>query len=192
VSKLSKIYHIGKVKSEVVSNSREAEIRNDFDELKKLAIRMDLFTPSVLFFVLHGLHIYLLHAMGYLALWHYSHTWLGILASIACLATAQAQAGWTQHDYGHSSVFKRPSIIHRVHALFVGLIKGASPEWWCHMHNQHHAKPNVIDKDPDTRTDPLFVFGDTQPIYVSHLSHLGWENRKSKQKKNRKFGIMVL
>ena len=35
------------------------------------------------------------------------------------------------------------------------------------MHFQHHSKPNVIDKDPDTRIEPLFLLGDTIPIRVS-------------------------
>lgn len=34
------------------------------------------------------------------------------------------------------------------------------------MHFQHHSKPNVIDKDPDTRIEPLFLLGDTIPIRV--------------------------
>ena len=34
------------------------------------------------------------------------------------------------------------------------------------MHFQHHSKPNVIDKDPDTRIDILFLLGDTIPIRV--------------------------
>jgi hypothetical protein len=34
------------------------------------------------------------------------------------------------------------------------------------MHFQHHAKPNVIDKDPDTRLEPAFVVGDKIPIRV--------------------------
>lgn len=34
------------------------------------------------------------------------------------------------------------------------------------MHYQHHAKPNVIDKDPDTRIDTLFLLGNTIPIRV--------------------------
>ena len=34
------------------------------------------------------------------------------------------------------------------------------------MHFQHHSKPNIIDKDPDTRIEPLFLLGDTIPIRV--------------------------
>ena len=166
VHKQSKLYHIGKLKTDFVSSSKEAEIKKDFYELKQLAIKMDLFTPSYCFFLLHGLHIILLHIMGYVILWNYSNTWMGILISFACLVTAQGQAGWTQHDYGHSSLFAKPKMNRRLQGLFLGIIKGGSPEWWSHMHNQHHAKPNVIDKDPDVRMDPLFALGDTQPVYV--------------------------
>ncbi|CAF5148915.1 unnamed protein product, partial [Rotaria magnacalcarata] len=35
--------------------------------------------------------------------------------------------------------------------------------WWNNMHFQHHSKPNVIDKDPDTRIEPVFVLGDKIP-----------------------------
>lgn len=31
------------------------------------------------------------------------------------------------------------------------------------MHNQHHSKPNVINKDPDVRLDPFFAVGETIP-----------------------------
>jgi fatty acid desaturase len=34
------------------------------------------------------------------------------------------------------------------------------------MHFQHHSKPNIIDKDPDTRIETVFLLGDTIPIRV--------------------------
>jgi fatty acid desaturase len=34
------------------------------------------------------------------------------------------------------------------------------------MHFQHHSKPNIIDKDPDTRIEPVFVLGNQIPIRV--------------------------
>ena len=40
------------------------------------------------------------------------------------------------------------------------------------MHFQHHSKPNVIDKDPDTRIEPLFLLGDTIPIRVCFFLYL--------------------
>ncbi len=98
----------------------------------------------------------------------------------------QAQSGWVQHDFGHLSVFKKASWNHTLHQVFLGVTKvcensfffsfednhslfvqGASADWWNHMHFQHHSKPNVIDKDPDTRIELLFLLGDTIPIRVS-------------------------
>jgi len=37
------------------------------------------------------------------------------------------------------------------------------------MHFQHHSKPNIIDKDPDTRVEPVFVLGDKIPIRVMKI-----------------------
>jgi fatty acid desaturase len=56
----------------------------------------------------------------------------------------KAQSDWTQHDYGHLSVFKSSKLNHYMHLFFMGFIKGASSQWWNHLHNQHHAKPNVV------------------------------------------------
>jgi fatty acid desaturase len=63
-----------------------------------------------------------------------------------------------------------------IHLFFIGLIKGASSSWWIHLHNQHHAKPNVIDKDPDVRIEPVFVLGNVTPLKVAE------KNAKKKQK----------
>jgi fatty acid desaturase len=55
--------------------------------------------------------------------------------------------------------------------IFISLIKGASGEWWRFMHNQHHAKPNVIGKDPDVNVDPVFLVGDILPIRVLYYMY---------------------
>lgn len=46
------------------------------------------------------------------------------------------------------------------------MCQGASTDWWNNMHFQHHSKPNIVDKDPDTRIEPLFLLGDTIPVRV--------------------------
>lgn len=78
----------------------------------------------------------------------------------------KGQTNWAQHDYGHSSFAKTPKVNYYIHLAFIGLIKGASASWWTHLHNQHHAKPNVINKDPDVRIDPVFVLGTKAPMKV--------------------------
>ncbi|GFS13809.1 fatty acid desaturase 2 [Elysia marginata] len=76
----------------------------------------------------------------------------------------QAQYGWTQHDFGHHSVFKDAWTSHLFHHIVVGFLKGASSTWWNFRHFQHHAKPNRIKKDPDIDIAYLFLIGDTVPV----------------------------
>ncbi|XP_046342718.1 fatty acid desaturase 2-like isoform X2 [Haliotis rufescens] len=75
-----------------------------------------------------------------------------------------AQAGWTQHDYGHLSVFKSNKLNHWAHNFVIGFIKGASSHWWNFRHNQHHCKPNILKKDPDIEINYLFLLGDYLPV----------------------------
>ena len=159
VEKYSKLYHIGKLADENYSNlvtvslkqkidmeklKKQSEIRNDFKELRKLVFEMGLSKPSNLFYILQGLHIVLLHITGYFILLNYGGRIIPTLCALICHVIAQAQADWTQHDYGHSSFFEKSKFNRYLHLFFMGFIKGASAEWWSHMHNQHHAKPNIV------------------------------------------------
>lgn len=81
------------------------------------------------------------------------------------MAVGQVQAGWLQHDFGHLSVFDE-TVKDKLwntnkfwHYLTISFMKGASSSWWRFRHNQHHAKPNIIGKDPDLKNEPLFIFG---------------------------------
>lgn len=105
--------------------------------------------------------------LGYYILLNYgSNCFAAVLLALACNVIAEAQAGWAQHDYGHSSMLKKPKHNNYAHLFFMGFIKGASADWWTYMHNMHHAKPNVIDKDPDVRLEPFFVVGNVEPKRV--------------------------
>lgn len=48
--------------------------------------------------------------------------------------------------------------------------KGASGNWWNHRHFQHHAKPNIFNKDPDVNMLKVFVLGNTQPVEVNYFN----------------------
>ncbi|XP_048401276.1 acyl-CoA Delta-4 desaturase isoform X3 [Stegostoma tigrinum] len=76
----------------------------------------------------------------------------------------KAQSGWLQHDFGHLSVFRSSKWNHLLHKFLIGHMKGASGNWWNHRHFQHHAKPNIFNKDPDVNMLKVFVLGDTQPV----------------------------
>ncbi|XP_069755362.1 acyl-CoA 6-desaturase isoform X3 [Narcine bancroftii] len=76
----------------------------------------------------------------------------------------KAQSGWLQHDFGHLSVFRKTKWNHLLHKFIIGHMKGASGNWWNHRHFQHHAKPNIFNKDPDVNMLKMFVLGNTQPV----------------------------
>jgi fatty acid desaturase 2 (delta-6 desaturase) len=149
------------------TKTNEVELQKDFEQLRILANKMGLFRPSVTFFLLAIGHIILLEVLAYCTLWYYGDGWLPWLFALACYVTVQAQAGWTQHDFGHLSVFSNTKLNHLLHQFSMGLTKGAAADWWNHLHYQHHAKPNVIDQDPDVRLEKVFVIGENMPKIVA-------------------------
>lgn len=184
VDKYSKLYLIGKVKpTDEIEDKierekilKEDEIRKDFVNVKQAAVKMGLFEPSYTFFFLHGLQIVLSQIAGYYILLKYGCSFVPLMFALFFHVIAQGQTNWTQHDYGHSSFAKKPKVNKLIHLFFIGLIKGASSGWWIHLHNQHHAKPNVIGKDPDVRIDPVFVLGQKAPVKTAE------KNANKKQK----------
>uniref|UniRef100_A0A8B9RK64 Cytochrome b5 heme-binding domain-containing protein n=1 Tax=Astyanax mexicanus TaxID=7994 RepID=A0A8B9RK64_ASTMX len=117
-----------------------------------------------LFFMMHLGHILVLEAISLALLWHFGNGWITTILCILLLATAQSQAGWLQHDFGHLSVFKRSGWDHVAHKFVIGHLKGASANWWNHRHFQHHAKPNVVLKDPDINMLKILVLGNVLPV----------------------------
>jgi fatty acid desaturase len=112
---------------------------------------------------LHALHVFLFHIIGYYILWNHGDNLFAVLIAVLCHTISQAQSAWAQHDYGHSSLLAKPKYNRYIQMIFLGVIKGASADWWNYMHNQHHAKPNVLNIDPDVRLSPYFVLGETDP-----------------------------
>lgn len=128
-------------------------MRKEFEE-------QGLFEASWTFFFGMLAHIFLLEAAAYYSIKVLGNSWPVYLLAVALLATAQAQAGWLQHDYGHLSVFKKSKWNHWMHYIVICHIKGASRAWWNWRHFEHHAKPNVVRKDPDITFPNLFLLGD--------------------------------
>ena len=163
VKKYMKAIHRG----HVASNEKDEEIKQDFDKLRETAKQMGLFTPSVFFFITNLLHLVAMETAAYFVMSYFGTTWLPFMTSVFLNAAVQAQAGWSQHDYGHLSVFKSSWMNHLAHYFTMNFTKGASRSWWNHLHYQHHAKPNVLHKDPDVRLDALFVLGEEMPKRVA-------------------------
>jgi fatty acid desaturase 2 (delta-6 desaturase) len=138
-------------------------LKDDFEKLRQKAISKNLFRSSPFFFILTCLHILAFEFASYFVIFRYGTGWIPYLTALVLYVIAEVQCGWVQHDFGHLSVFKKSSWNHLLHQFYIGLTKGASADWWNHMHFQHHAKPNVIDKDPDTRVEAVFVLGSNLP-----------------------------
>lgn len=158
------------------------EIKTDFENLRQTTHKMGLYQPSLWFYLLNVGHLIVLEALAYFILSYFGNGWLPWLASLMCYSTVQAQAGWTQHDFGHLSVFKSSFWNHAFHQYTMCFTKGAAADWWNHLHYQHHAKPNVLDKDPDVRLEKIFVLGDQMAKTVAQSKKGGsmpynWQHR---------------
>ncbi|XP_077997443.1 acyl-CoA 6-desaturase-like [Glandiceps talaboti] len=164
VSKYMKPIRVGRL---APNETKQQEIEKDFRDLREVAEKMNLFTPSYFFYHLHIVIVVLFDIFGYLFLQYFGVNWLTFIATALILGSGMGQSGWLQHDFGHLSVYKSNKLNNFVHHLLMGPLKGASSSWWKHMHYQHHAKPNVMDKDPDVRVEKVFVVGDKMPKKVA-------------------------
>ncbi|XP_062849494.1 acyl-CoA 6-desaturase [Trichomycterus rosablanca] len=159
--------------------NKNAALVEDFRAMRKQLEEQGLFRTNPLFFILHLGHILLLEALSLALLWNFGNGWIITILCCVILATAQSQAGWLQHDFGHLSVFKNSTLDHLVHKFVIGHLKGASANWWNHRHFQHHAKPNVVRKDPDINMLKLLVLGNVQPVEygVKKLKHMPYNHQ---------------
>nr|QBA19080.1 fatty acid desaturase 2b [Trachinotus ovatus] len=181
VQKFLKPLQIGELAATEPSQDRNknAAIIQDFHTLRAQAESEGLFRARPLFFCLHLGHIMLLDILAWLMIWHWGTNWILTLLCVVMLTTAQAQAGWLQHDFGHLSVFKKSRLNHLLHKFIIGHLKGASGNWWNHRHFQHHAKPNVFRKDPDINMLDMFVLGSTQPVEygIKKIKHMPYHHQ---------------
>ena len=85
---------------------RDTELEKDFRALRAKLEQAGLFKANPWFYLLMLAHVIALELAGWAVLKHLGTTWMPYLLAVALLVTAQAQAGWLQHDLGHLSVFK--------------------------------------------------------------------------------------
>lgn len=127
-----------------------------FRKLREDLVEEGFFKPNYFFYIAHLVSIFL---MEYLAVQCFSYTGSWLLTA-TLLATAQQQAGWLQHDFGHASVFRSSNANQWAHYIIIGFMKGASSWWWKSKHTRHHAKTNVVTRDPDMHVEPFFSFSE--------------------------------
>ncbi|XP_038071960.1 acyl-CoA 6-desaturase-like isoform X2 [Patiria miniata] len=163
MSKVQKYLKGLKVIGKAEQREERREIEEDLKNLRSTAQKMGLFEANYFFYFLMLVQVVFCDLFAYINMLYFGAGWGTFVAAALLTATAQVQAGWFQHDLGHLSVSKSRTVNRALHALLMGVSKGASGNWWNHMHYQHHAKPNVMYKDPDVRLEALFVVGENMP-----------------------------
>ena len=88
-SRLNKLNFLKESSNESSYILKQAEMKKDFEDLRKLADKMDLFKPSYFFFVFNALQITFFHVLGYYIFWNYGYGPLSFIFASISLIVAQ-------------------------------------------------------------------------------------------------------
>ncbi len=89
-----------------------------------------------------------------------TNPWI-LIADAVFMGFASTQVALLAHDVGHRQGYRGRRTNRIARALFGNVFLAVSHSWWNDKHNQHHATPNHIDKDPDVQI-PMLVFSSEQ------------------------------
>ncbi|WP_244296450.1 fatty acid desaturase family protein [Paenarthrobacter nitroguajacolicus] len=95
-------------------------------------------------------------------------TWLQLVVA-AALGVVFTQFALVGHEAAHLQVFKTRSANEWVARLIATLLVGMSYAYWTDKHSRHHARPNVVNKDPDIAPGAV-VFHNQVPTNRGRLS----------------------
>uniref|UniRef100_A0A8C2F3J5 Fatty acid desaturase 2 n=1 Tax=Cyprinus carpio TaxID=7962 RepID=A0A8C2F3J5_CYPCA len=125
VRKYMKPLLIGELEASEPSQDRQknAALVEDFRALRERLEAEGCFKTQPLFFLLHLGHILLLEVIALMLVWYFGTGWINTAIVAVLMATAQSQAGWLQHDFGHLSVCKSSRWNHLVHKFVIGHLK---------------------------------------------------------------------
>jgi fatty acid desaturase len=126
----------------------------DYGELKLRIKQQGLLEPQVLYYHLKTFVALLLVSIA-VFITVIAPAWPILLADAVLLGFASTQVALLAHDVGHWQGFRgvRSNAIARF--IFGNVLLGVSYSWWNIKHNQHHATPNHVDKDPDIQFSML-------------------------------------
>ena len=97
------------------------------------------------------------------------NSWL-LVCDAMFLAFVFTQMGFIVHDAGHFQIFRQPWMNDLVGILHANLALGFSYTRWITTHNQHHAHPNQLGKDPDMDFSVL-AFTKAQALEKTGVCH---------------------
>jgi fatty acid desaturase len=83
--------------------------------------------------------------------------WLGPFLA----AFASGQLALLGHDAAHHAIFDSRRANTALSVVLINLLNGGSAGWWTKSHNEHHARSNDPDFDPDVAY-PFFAFSEAQ------------------------------
>uniref|UniRef100_A0A673MWM0 Fatty acid desaturase 2 n=1 Tax=Sinocyclocheilus rhinocerous TaxID=307959 RepID=A0A673MWM0_9TELE len=157
VRKYMKTLLTGELEASEPSQDRQKNgaLVEDFRALRERLEAEGCFKTQPLFFILHLGHILLLEAIALMMVWYFGTGWINTAIVAVILATAQVCFG---------TCIGLSVCVSDVVVFLCVIPQGASASWWNHRHFQHHAKPNILKKDPDVNLLNVFVVGNVQPV----------------------------
>ncbi len=142
------------------AKTRRETPTNDYVELKRRIKAAGLLEPrSGYYWTKTFVALFTVAAVIVLALRIDSTSLLAVNGIFAGFAFTQVAL--LAHDVGHRQAFRGPRKNWIARYVFGNILLGVSATWWNDKHNQHHATPNHIDKDPDIQF-PMIVFSTKQ------------------------------
>jgi len=81
-------------------------------------------------------------------------SWYQLLIA-AALGVILTQYAFLAHEASHRQVFESGKANDVAGRTIANLFVGISYSWWMAKHSRHHAKPNVLGKDPDIERDVI-------------------------------------
>ncbi|XP_059565334.1 fatty acid desaturase 2-like protein FADS2B isoform X5 [Myotis daubentonii] len=103
--------------------NKNAQLVEDFQELRRTLEAMNMFSANLGFFSLHLIQILILEALAWLMLWHFGNGWPITICISFLLTISQAQSSFLQHDTGHLSIFKKSKWNHLMHRFVMCHLK---------------------------------------------------------------------
>ncbi|MCC7366467.1 MAG: acyl-CoA desaturase [Dehalococcoidia bacterium] len=134
--------------------------RNDYADLKRIVIAQGLLEARPAYYVMKTVVALATLGLAVVIAIVASSPWI-LLADAVLLAFASTQIALLGHDVGHKQGFRGRRANKVARYFFGNVLIGISHTWWSSKHNQHHANPNHIDKDPDIQF-PMVVFAADQ------------------------------
>lgn len=150
-----------------LATSKQRLPTNEYADLKRLLKEDGVLEKQTAYYALKMALTAGMLAFGLAVLVLTNSFWLQLLNAV-WLAFTFAQISFIVHDAGHRQIFVENWKNDLTGVICANLFLGASFSGWVSKHNQHHASPNQLDRDPDIDLASL-AFTEEQAVNASGL-----------------------